>query len=566
MGIIRVLHEKVVSQIAAGEVIERPASVVRELVDNSIDAGSRRIFMVIENGGKRLIRVSDDGAGMVRDDLLLSIESHATSKISSVSDLFSIRSLGFRGEALPSIGAVSKLEITTRPHDQVAGHRLRVAGGRIRSIEECGCPPGTIVEVRDLFFNLPARKKFLKGERSETDQIIELVGRMGLPHIQVHFRLDEGDRTLINLAPSSEEKGRFPALFGREAAGSMIEASREFAGWRVRAYLADPDFARSRADRILLYVNQRHVRDRLLMHAVVEGYGQRLMKGRYPQAAIFLECDPSQVDVNVHPAKQEVRLQQGREIHQGLIAVIQRGLGTKDSFLPVSDSGFSDPPRDSSPSFQMAFEPTAPYFSTSVGQEGPKAERWEDFRVVGQLKGTYIVLEKGDGYVLMDQHAAHERILYEGLKRSCASSRFETQPFLIPQRIELSLRDAGILAERLPLLCGFGFECEPFGGTTFLLRSVPAVLSKTQWDKFFRDLIPVLEDGPVDQGVIHDRLLTVMACHGAIRAGDRLSTEEMERLVKQLFTTTLPTHCPHGRPTLRTFGFDELEKAFRRVV
>jgi DNA mismatch repair protein MutL len=565
MGVIRVLHEKVVSQIAAGEVIERPASVVRELVDNCIDAGSGKIFVRIESGGKRLIRVSDDGSGMERDDLLLSIESHATSKISSVSDLFSIRSLGFRGEALPSIGAVSKLEITTRPHDHLAGHRLRVAGGRVRSIEEVGCPPGTTVEVRDLFFNVPARKKFLKAERAETDQILELVGRLGLPHLRVHFRLDEGDRTLINLAPSSEEKGRLSALFGREAAGSMVETSRDFGAWRVKAYLGDPDFARSKADRILLYVNQRPVRDRLLMHAVLEGYGQRLMKGRYPQAAIFLEVDPSQVDVNVHPAKQEVRLQQGRNIHQSLVAVIQGGLGTQSPIIGGADLESFHPPQSSGSGFQMVLEPPAEY-PVSEEKKGSPREGETDYRVVGQLRNTYIVLENGDGFVLMDQHAAHERILYEGLIRSCLTSKFEIQAFLIPQRVELSVRDSGILMEKLTHLLGLGLEVEPFGGNTFLLRSAPAVLSNTPWGKFFSELIPILEDGPVDQSVIRDRLLTVMACHGAIRAGDRLSHEEMARLVRQLLATDLPNHCPHGRPTLRRFRFDELERSFRRTV
>lgn len=564
MGVIRVLHEKVVSQIAAGEVIERPASVVRELVDNSIDSGARKVFIQIENGGRRLIRVSDDGAGMERDDLLLSIESHATSKISSVSDLFSIHSLGFRGEALPSIGAVSRMEITTRPHDQLAGHRLKVAAGRVRSIEEVGCPPGTIVEARDLFFNLPARKKFLKGERAETDQILELVGRAGLPHLLIHFRLDEGDRSLLNLAPSTEEQGRFPALFGREAAGSMIEVSRDFGDWRVRAYLGDPDFARSRADRILLYVNRRHVRDRLLMHAVMEGYGQRLMKGRYPQAVIFLEVDPSHVDVNVHPAKQEVRLQRGREIHQALIAVVQKGLGKKDPFFTAEDTEPPRLPETVGPAFQMAFE--APVEYESPGKKDLQGSREEDYRVVGQLRGTYIVLEDAGGFVLMDQHAAHERVLYDALSRSSDSSRIETQAFLIPPTVDLSVKDAGTLTQRLGELLGLGFEVEPFGGTTFLIRSVPAVLANVGWEKFFCDLIPVLEEGPSSQSAVLDRLLTVMACHGAIRAGDRLSQEEMARLVRQLFATGLPAHCPHGRPTLRRFGFDEIERTFRRVV
>lgn len=565
MGIIRVLHEKVVSQIAAGEIIERPASVVRELLDNSIDAGSRRIFILLERGGKARIRVSDDGSGMQRDDLLLCIERHATSKISSVSELFSIRSLGFRGEALPSIGAVSRMEITTRPHDLLAGHRLKVAGGSLRSIEEIGCPAGTVVDVRDLFFNLPARKKFLKGERTECDQVTEVVTRLGLPYLKVHFRLDEGDRTLINLPVSTEMNHRLSAIFGREVAVCMQEESLETRDFRLRLYLGDPDHARSKADRILFYVNQRSIRDRLLMHAVMEGYGQRLMRGRYPQAVVFLDVEPSLVDVNVHPAKLEVRLQQGRDIHPVLIETVQRRFGRK--IYPVSDShpemSVDSVGRSSS---QMAFEPPAQY--EPQGGENQKAAGWsaEDFRILGQVGETYIVFETRQGFVLMDQHAAHERILYEGLRNSYRASKLETQCFLIPPRLELSLKDAGVVMGSLSQLRDLGLEVEPFGGTTFLLRSVPSLLLNTRWDRLFPDLIPALEgSGSIDKGDVDNDFLKILACHGAIKAGDRLTVDEMTHLVRELSGTSLPTNCPHGRPTLRRYSFEELEKSFRRT-
>jgi DNA mismatch repair protein MutL len=564
MGIIRVLHEKVISQIAAGEVIERPASVVRELIDNSIDAGAARIDVLIEQGGKGLIRVSDNGAGMVRDDLLLSIERHATSKISSVPELFSIASLGFRGEALPSIAAVSRLEITSRPHDQLSGHRLKVTGGRVRSVDEVGCPPGTVVEVRDLFFNLPARKKFLKGDKTETDQILDLLVRTGLPYHPIHFRLHMGDRLLINLSPSSELRNRFPAVFGPDVGGSMVESSLEGTTFSITGFLGDPLFARSRADRLLLYVNGRHVRDKLLMHAVMEGYGQRLMKGRYPQAAIFLQVDPSMVDVNVHPAKQEVRLQQGRMIHQALVSAVQRGLGKEPH--PVSEPALaplqSPDHRDVPP--PMAFEPPARYREEERAAlpAGPEKE----FRVLGQLRETYILFETREGLLVMDQHAAHERVVYENLRRSCGSSGPQVQGFLIPQTLELSVRDAGIISDRLEPLRDLGFEIEPFGGTTFLLRSVPSPLVGAHWEKLFSELIPILVDNVPDRSALHDRLLTVLACHGAVRAGQRLSSLEMEKLVGQLFATAVPTNCPHGRPTFRKFSIEELERLFRRTV
>ncbi|PKN28227.1 MAG: hypothetical protein CVU64_14415 [Deltaproteobacteria bacterium HGW-Deltaproteobacteria-21] len=565
MGVIRVLHEKVISQIAAGEVIERPASIVRELIDNSLDAGSTRINVLIEKGGKGRIRVSDNGFGMVRDDLLLSIERHATSKISSVEELFSIRSLGFRGEALPSIGAVSRMEITSRPAKEISGNRLKISGGRVRSIDEVGCPPGTLVEVRDLFFNLPARRKFLKGDKTETDHIVDLFARVGLPYNRVHFRLDVEERTVINLAPCSGPGSRFPAVFGADVGSSMIETSLDLPGCSIQAWLGSPDFARSRADRILLYVNQRHVRDRLLMHAVMEGYGQRLMKGRYPQVVVFLDVDPSQLDVNVHPAKHEIRLQQGRTIHQAVIAAMQQGLGR--NIHPVPDdivAPFAASVHGGYP-VQMAFEPPADY-AEEEGRPGAGGAE-QDFRILGQLRETYILFETPEGLSVMDQHAAHERVVYETLRNSYGSSGPEVQPFLIPQSLEFSLKDAAMIMEELDSLRALGFELEPFGGSTFLLRSVPSLFVNTNWEKFFAELVPVLgEGGPVDENLASDKSLTIMACHGAIRAGHHLSQQEMTNLVKQLFSTTLPTNCPHGRPTIRRFSVEELEKLFRRSL
>jgi DNA mismatch repair protein MutL len=419
--------------------------------------------------------------------------------------------------------------------------------------------------VRDLFFNLPARRKFLKGDKTETDHIVDLVARVGLPYNRVHFRLDVEERTVINLAPCSGPGSRFQAVFGADVGSSMAETSLDSSGCRIQAWLGSPDLARSRADRILLYVNQRHVRDRLLMHAVMEGYGQRLMKGRYPQVALFLDVDPSQVDVNVHPAKHEIRLQQGRIIHQAVIAAVQQGLGR--NIHPVSDvivAPFATPFHQEYP-LQMALESSADY-SVQEGRAGAAGAEI-NFRVLGQLRETYILFETPEGISIMDQHAAHERIVYETLCKSYGSSGPEVQPFLIPQSLEFSLKDAGMIMEKLDSMRALGFELEPFGGTTFLLRSVPSLLLNTDWEKFFAELIPVLgADGPMDKSIVSDRSLTIMACHGAIRAGHHLSQQEMTNLVKQLFCTTLPTNCPHGRPTLRKFSVEELEKLFRRTV
>jgi DNA mismatch repair protein MutL len=572
MGVIRILNEKVVSQIAAGEVIDRPASVVRELLDNSIDAGASRVHIVIERGGKRCIQVSDDGIGMSRDDLLLSVERHATSKIQTLPDLFAVKTLGFRGEALPSIASISRMQITSRQQDHLIGHRLKVSGGSIKSLEETGCPAGTQVEVKDLFFNTPVRKKFLKGDRTEADHILDTFMRIGLPHLSVHFRLDEGDRTVLNLPKSQGDRGRLLEFWGRSAVESMIETAHEGGGFKMRVYLAQPDFPRSRADRILFYVNGRHIRDRSLMHAVLEGYGQRLMKGRYPQTVVFMEVDPSVVDVNIHPTKQEIRFEEPRAIHQILTTTIQKALGRASgtAFGSRDEHAWSNEAPEEHPAVKVS-EPPPLFFGEEVAtrREGPLQKSFlaeEGLRVLGQLGGTYILCEGKDGLLLIDQHAAHERVLYETLRNSYLTSRIETQAFLIPHRMEFPLKDARLLERSLEPLRRLGLEMEPFGGSAFVLRTVPAVLVHRPLEGMLAEMLPALEEGDFGREGVLDGLVTVMACHGAIRANQGLSQAEMSTLVEQLLGANLPTNCPHGRPTMKKLGYDELARMFKRVI
>jgi DNA mismatch repair protein MutL len=578
MNVIRILPEKVASQIAAGEVIERPASVVRELLDNSVDAGSDRIMLKIESGGKGLIRVSDNGVGMSRDDLLLCMERHATSKINSLPDLFSIKTLGFRGEALPSVCSISRIEITSRPPDQVIGYKLKVAGGKLKSIDETGSPPGTIVEVKDLFFNTPARRKFLRAVRTETDHIIDTLSRIALPFTGIHFSLDDAGKSMLNLPSSENELNRLSTLMGRNVAESMIDAHQETGELTIKAYLAPPEFSRSRGDRLYIYVNQRSIRDRLITRAVMEGYGQRLMKGRYPQAVIFLEIDPSVVDVNVHPTKQEVRFHESRLVYQAIISTIERALGERfHSFLHEGfDSNFlkSDDTKDMENSRMVVAEPTTAYSGIEDGGAVETEIRFhqeylvrEGPQIIGQLNDTYLLCQTRDGLLIVDQHAAHERIVYETLKNSYHASQIERQSFLIPHELEVSLKEGRMLETKLGQLARLGLELEHFGGSTFLLRSVPSILVDVQWKNFLLDLIPVLEEEtPLTNDRAMDKLLTVMACHGAIRAGKRMSREEMNLLLNQLEKMDLPTHCPHGRPIFRKFTQYELEKMFKRVV
>jgi len=571
MGLIRILSEKVASQIAAGEVVERPASVVRELIDNSIDAAATRILIKIENGGKNLIRVSDNGAGMDRDDLLLCAERHATSKISELSDLFSVRTLGFRGEAVPSIAAVSRMVIASRTLDQVGGFRLRLEGGKIKGIEETGAPVGTTVEVNDLFFNTPARKKFLRSAGTETDHILDVLSRIALPFTTLSFRLDDRDKTLLSLPSVDSDVSRLSALFGHEVASSMIPIEREIRGLRVSGYLSPPEWDRARGDHLFVYVNRRSVRERLLTHAIIEGYGSRLMKGRYPYAVIFIAIDPSLVDVNVHPAKQEVRFHQNRLVHEAVKTVLDESLRQKAAALfhvpvPSMESIEEKGGRIAESTREYAAYPAEKMISHRPALQVPLMIK-ECPVVLGQLKETYILCETKEGLLLVDQHAAHERRVYEKLKRAYDSSSLECQPFLIPPRVEFSPSESRTILKRMEEFSELGITLEHFGGETFMVRSVPNLLVDVHWVTFLRELIAVLEEqGAVKGDQVVDRLLALMACHGAIRAGQRLSYEEMVALVEQLEDAEVPTNCPHGRPVFKRLSFHEIEKMFRRVL
>jgi DNA mismatch repair protein MutL len=571
MSVIRILPEEVAAQIAAGEVIERPASIVKELMDNSIDSGPDRIFVKIDRGGKELIRVTDNGCGMAKDDLLVCLERHATSKISDLNDLFSIRTLGFRGEALSSICAVSELEVTSRVSDDLIGHRLKASGGRLKSIDEVGAPAGTTVEVRHLFFNTPVRKKFLRSERTETDQIIDMFSRIALPFANIHFRLDAAEDTILNLPASENETNRFTALFGRNLAASMIKTEEGSDKFKIRAYLSPPEQSRMKGDRILLYVNQRNIRDRLLTHAIMEGYGQRLMRGHYPQAVIVIEIDPLLIDINVHPTKQEVRFHQPRVVHQALVAMLEKAL--KPSFPLTAGSEFASgcDRNQTMPllSSVSTAEPVQEYLGISSGESVFRKEGLfaGEIRILGQLQDTYLLCQAEDGLIIVDQHAAHERIVYETLKKSFRDLKTERQTFLIPPKLELSIKEARIIDKRHHELLMLGLEIEPFGGETFILRSVPSILVKANWVSFFHDMIPLLEEeADFTREKAMDRVLTVMACHGAIRAGQVLSQEEIALLLRQLEEVDLPTNCPHGRPVFKKFSFYEIEKMFKRVL
>lgn len=585
MNIIRVLSEQVASRIAAGEVIDRPAAIVKELIENSVDAHADRITVQIDQGGKRLIKVNDNGIGMSRDDLLLCVERHATSKLRDTEELSKINSLGFRGEALPSMAAVSRFQITSLPGDQAVGHRLRISGGKFLEISEAGAPPGTSVEVKDLFFNMPARRKFLRAHRTEQTHVIDVFSRSAMPFSNIHFSLTDGKKQLLVLPSSTEPIERLSGLLGREVSQSMLEGKHETDGMVITLYLTPPEFFRNRGDRLYTYVNSRNIRDRLVTRAIMEGYGQRLMKGKFPQGVLFIDMPPETVDVNVHPAKQEVRFRETQRVFQAIVSAINRTLSPT---APTWKSGEADPPlkhwnrepvlRDNirfpfSRSLSTLGEPPAPY-SFEEGewqvafepQPNGAAAIPGGYQVIGQLGHTYILCQVEDGLLMIDQHAAHERIVYERLIQAYRSSGIQSQTLLIPHELTLSAKDKAIALEREEELRTLGMDLGHFGGNTFILRAVPAMLQDMNWEIFVSQLLTELAEGQPGDMTIMEKGITVMACHGAIRAGQRMSHEEMERLIKELHETTLFTNCPHGRPISRRLSYTELEKMFKRVV
>jgi len=575
MNTIRILPEKVASQIAAGEVIERPASVVRELIDNSIDAKADRITVKIERGGKGLIKVTDNGVGMGKDDLLLCLERHATSKIRTASDLVKVTSFGFRGEAIPSMAAVSRMQITSLPQEELLGNRVRISGGKLLAIEEVGAPPGTIVEIKDLFFNIPARRKFLKTPRTEMNHIVDTVLRAAMPFPNISFRLEEGNKGILHLPASPNPRLRLSHLMGRTTGQSILSGESQEKDLHIAIHVAPADFARKRADRLFVYVNGRNIRDRFVTKAILEGYSQRLMKGRYPQALVFITIDPAQIDVNVHPTKQEIKFQNGQQVFRGIAAVVHKTLAPAGRVF----SGTSQPYKN-----QNTRQPTPPapaIFDRAENYGPPLTQKPRPIpkeapvqltetrmpQIIGQLGSMYILCQMDDGLLIVDQHAAHERIVYETLKKSLLSAKIEIQNLLIPNEMEFSLKEKGILLEKGHVLADFGIELDHFGGNTFLLRAVPALLKNVNWQTLISEFITKLEEGgPPDGAHIMDEAVKIMACHGAIRAGQHLTATEMSNLMHQLNNMDLPTNCPHGRPIFQNFTYFEMNKMFKRIV
>ena len=549
---IRVLPPDMVGKIAAGEVIERPASVVKELVENSLDARGRIVTVEIEEGGKRRIAVMDDGEGMTQSDALLALERHATSKIYEEGDLATIRTLGFRGEALPSIAAVSRVSLITRTHDALSGTQVLVEGGQVKAVEEMGSPPGTKVEVADLFYNIPARQKFLRGVQSELAHIIEVITRMALIHSSVGFVLKHNKRVLFNLPPTHEERARIRAILGKEVTSQMVRVQGSHALGEIGGWATVPTYCRGSSKGIYIYTNGRYIRDKLISHAVSEAYRRLIPAKMYPVVILFLSIPLSEVDVNVHPAKMEVRFRRGEEIHR-----------------LVSDSlkGALINPHEARPDEQSEIrEEMTPYLVPSSLAPRPKMIPSPLWRMVGQLKGTYLVVEGDEGVMIVDQHAVHERILYERLKNALHGGGVSQQPLLIPQPIEVKREEKELLIDNRVALARLGLELEEFGERSVVVQSIPSFLQGEDLHALLETLSEELAERGEGDTLEHvlDRICVLLACRGAIKANRRLQEEEVRFLLAEWEGFAQPTTCPHGRPLLVQWGWKEFERWFRR--
>jgi DNA mismatch repair protein MutL len=572
---IQVLEPRIASQIAAGEVITRPAAVVKELVENALDAGARRISVEIEEGGRRRLRVVDDGCGMSADEAPLSLERHATSKIRAEADLLAITTLGFRGEALPSIAVVSRLELITRTSEEAAGCRLTVSGGDLQELSPWAAPPGTQVTVEDLFFNTPARRKFLKSKDTEQGYIVEAVRGLALGHPGVQFHLGTPRRALVNAPAPQTLLERVASLYGTELAARLLPFQEDGPTLAAAGLISDPEFSLASSRFQVFLVNRRVVQDRILGAVLKEVYQGRLPRGRHPAAFVSLTVPPDQVDVNVHPAKAEVRFADSGRVYALLLTALRQGLGPLAGAPQVYAVRWQpEPPPAAQENRALVFPDTspAPLPPPALAPLTPEAERplagrtfrFQDLAVIGQLHRTYILAQCPEGLVVIDQHAAHERVLYEALGDKTAQAC--RQPLLLPRLVEVPLQQADWVRNNLEVLAQAGLVLEPFGGPSFLITATPAWLKDADLEAVVLEMVERLTPlkNPQEAPAVAEQARLIMACHGAIRAGQQLAPEEIRALLVQLDEVEVPSHCPHGRPLWRLISSAELNLSFRR--
>jgi len=589
MGKIHLLDDASINKIAAGEVIERPASIVKELVENSIDAGADTIRIEVMMGQRGSIRITDNGCGMSKDDATLSYVKHATSKIKNIEDIETVRTMGFRGEALSSICAIAYVEIITKTKDEIAGTKVIIKGGKLISIDQIGAPDGTSVIVDDLFYNTPVRKKYLKSDSVELAQIIDVVTRMALGHNGISFSLFNNGKEILR-SPASELLDTIIHIYGQDIARAMLPVNLVSGTIRITGYISKPELLRSNLLFQSFFINDRSINSKPIGFALRDGYGTLIPKGRFPISVLKIYVDTKEVDVNVHPTKNQVRLSHERDICDMVTRSVRDALTGKNLIPGIKihskpsqqsqllqqsqQSQLYDEPVSSSPMVKEAvtdFRPSAKDTqrrlrrSERFGEEleKPPGIEMPQVRVLGQVDSVYILAETGDGLMIIDQHAAHERVFFELVR---ASKRDDSQELIIPINIELDQREIALMKETIPYLEEFGFRISEFGQDTFAVTAVPVVLGKLEDPLMVHDIISdILSEGKIKEETgIFERVTKSIACRSALKAGAVCSTSQMESLVKQLLRTENPYTCPHGRPTMISFNRQELDKLFKR--
>ncbi|MBU2591477.1 MAG: DNA mismatch repair endonuclease MutL [Nitrospinae bacterium] len=607
-GIITILPDEISNRLAAGEVVERPASVVKELIENAIDAGSDKITVEVSGGNRGQIIITDNGTGMIRDDAVLSLQRHATSKIKSADDIFCITTLGFRGEALPSIASVSKLKITTFNEAEEVGTAINIEGGKITDIKDAPPIRGTSIEVSDIFFNVPARQKFLSSETTELSHIQETVIKETLANPAIGFKFIKNKKVVFDLPATNNLKERIAKLFGSEIDENLIRVEHAVEGKRIFGFISKAGYSRKTRDQQFLFLNNRNIRDKVVNHAVYEGLRTLFPRDRHPVYFLFLDVDPTMVDVNVHPTKLEVKFADGRSIHSLTFNAVRFGI--KDSgeeSTPIEDeadqptvqnsfreSGYTSRPapreagikeaiskymnahprhslgtkgyerRDYStpPLRNSQTERTSSQLRLEVGKGGHLSK----MKIVGQIYNTFIILEGPEEMMIVDQHTAHERILYEKFMDRVNSGQVDAQEILFPARIEVSADEKDLVEKHLETLMKLGFKLEHFGGQTFTIRTMPVMLKDDDPKEAVRDLIDSLKETNKKEtiGDILEKMITIAACRAAVKAADKLTMAEMEHLLKQLEQCRLPFTCPHGRPIVLTIDRKSILNGFLR--
>lgn len=627
MGQIRVLPKALVNKIAAGEVIERPASVVKELLENAVDAGATRIDVAIEDGGKRLIQVTDNGSGMGREDIALSLAAHATSKLAESEDLFAISTMGFRGEALASVASVSRTRIVSRTADGQGGYEIVSEDGHGEEPRPTAAAVGTTVQVRDLFYNVPARRKFLRGATTEMSHITEQLTRVALARPGVYLTLSHNGRKSLELPGTESLRERIGALFGEELTEELIEARSDERGVGIRALLARPEMSRTSGKWQYFFLNSRYIRDRFVQHAVREAYRGLIEQGRYPVAFVYLEMAPDAVDVNVHPTKIEVRFRDSNTVHSQVLATLREKFLTSDlsNRMRIEPSEGKSGASESRERVQRA---VADFFKSGSGSQAalsfgrgggaggggqvgsrPRTQTSQELReeldrlfeedrgkrraetesgemisgqggaedaggipgkaapAVIQIHSSYLVTQTPEGLAIVDQHALHERILHEKLSRRLRAGRVASQQLLVPMPIELSTRQQAVLEQADEALRRAGIELVQFGPGTVAVQAFPALLEKADPASVVRDIMDRLADMPNDSAAeqVLEEVVASMACKAAVKAGDKLSEQEMVDLLRQGDLAELASNCPHGRPTILKMSLAELDKQFKRT-